>query len=190
MKTHPLVCHFGLGCVALLWSGCTFPSSEPLIPQSQVGVAATLKQGTVVQVASVIIEGDKTNLGTVGGGAIGGAGGAGAAGGRYDAGGILAGAVGAAAGAIVGQAVEERVTREEGQRITLRLDNGDMIELVQSAEDGFFREGDRIDVAVGAGNTRVSMSMGIDLGPSGDPTWYEKERENASNHTPPNVARN
>lgn len=189
MKSLPLVCHVGLGCTALFWSGCTFPSSDPLIPQSQVGVAATLRQGTVVQVASVTIEGDKTNLGTMGGGAIGGAGGAGAAGGRYDTGGILAGAVGAAAGAVIGQAVEERATREEGQRITLRLDNGDMIEVVQSAEDGFFREGDRVDVAVGAGNTRVSMSMGIDMGESGDPIWYERERENASYHAPQRLER-
>ncbi|MDB4385525.1 hypothetical protein N9Z12_05690 [Opitutaceae bacterium] len=31
-----------------------------------------------------------------------------------------------------------------------------------------------VNVAVGAGNTRVSMSMGIDMGESGDPIWYEK----------------
>lgn len=187
MKNIPLVCHVGLGCAVLLWSGCTFPSSEPLIPQSQVGVAATLRQGTVVRVAAVTIEGDKTNLGTMGGGAVGGAGGAAAAGGRYDTGGIIAGAVGAAAGAIVGQAVEEVATREEGQRIMLRMDNGDMIEVVQSAEDGYFREGDRVDVAVGAGNTRVSMSIGIDVGESGDPIWYEKAEESANFHSPEQV---
>jgi outer membrane lipoprotein SlyB len=187
MKNTSLVCHVGLGCAALFWSGCTFPSSEPLIPQSQVGVAATLRQGTVVSVAAVTIEGDKTNLGTMGGGAIGGAGGAGAAGGRYDTGGIIAGAVGAAAGAIVGQAVEEAATREKGQRIMLRMDNGDMIEVVQSAEDGLFREGDRVDVAVGAGNTRVSMSLGIDMGPSGEPIWYEKPGESANFYTPEKV---
>ena len=180
MKHPPLTFHVGLGCAALLWSGCTFPSSEPLIPQSQVGVAATLRQGTVVSVAAVTIEGDKTNLGTIGGGAIGAAG---AAGGRYDTGGIIAGAVGAAAGAVVGQAVEEAATREKGQRIMLRMDNGDMIEVVQSAEEGLFREGDRVDVAVGAGNTRVSMSLGIDMGESGDPIWYEKAEESANYHS-------
>ena len=69
----------------------------------------------------------------------------------------------------------------------LRMDNGDMIEVVQSAEDGLFREGDRVDVAVGAGNTGVSMSLGIDMGPSGEPIWYEKPGESANYYTPEKV---
>lgn len=186
MKILSLACHTGLGCVTLLWIGCTLPSSKPLIPQAQVGVAATLQQGTVIRVEAVMIEGDKSNLGTVGGAAIGGAG---AAGGRYDTAGIIAGAVGAAAGAVVGQAVEEAATRESGQRIMLRLDNGDMIEVVQSAEEGYLREGDRVDVAVGAGNTRVSLSLGIDPTPAGEPAWYENVGDKANYHSSQVVAR-
>ncbi|GAB5560974.1 MAG: glycine zipper 2TM domain-containing protein [Synoicihabitans sp.] len=177
MNTKSLPPLAGVAVLLVFGTGCTMPSSEPLIPQAQVGVAATLKQGTVVSVQPVKIEGNKTNLGTMSGAAIGGAG---ATGGRYDTTGIIAGAVGAAAGAIVGQAVEEVATREDGQRIMLRMDNGDMIEVVQSAEDGYFQEGDRVDVAVGAGNTRVSLSLGIDRTVSGEPAWYEKSGESAN----------
>ncbi len=186
MKISSLFRFFSAAALVILGTGCTMPSSEPLIPQAQVGVAATLTQGTVVSVQSVKIEGKKTNLGTMGGAAVGGAG---AAGGRYDTAGIIAGAVGAAAGAVVGQAVEEVATREDGQRIMLRMDNGDMIEVIQSAEDGYFQEGDRVDVAVGAGNTRVAMSVGIDRMASGEPAWYERSGGSANNYTSKRVAR-
>ncbi len=144
-----------------------------MVPQAQVGVAATVTQGRVISSVPVTIEGDRTNLGTVSGGAIGGAAGSG---GRYDTTGIIAGAVGAAAGAVVGQAVEEAATRKPGQRIMIQLDDGSIVEVVQEAEEGYFREGDRVNVAVGAGNTRVTMSTGIDMSGSegsGEPAWYE-----------------
>ena len=163
--------------LSVLGTGCTVPSSEPMVPQSQVGIAATLKQGIVLRSTPVTIEGDKSSLGTVSGAAIGGASASSVGGGGYGTETIIASAVGAAAGAVLGQTVEEAATRKDGQRITIRMDDGSIVEIVQQAEDGYFQEGDRVDVAVGAGSSRVALSMGIDTTPiaPSEPAWYERE---------------
>ena len=160
----------GLGVMALV-SGCTFPSAGPMIPQSQVGVARTLAMGTIVSSEPVTISGQKTNLGQMGGAGVGGVA---ASGGRYDTGGLVAGAVGAVAGAVVGQAVEEVATRKDGQRLTIRMDDGRMVEIVQNADNGYFREGDRVQVAEGGSESTVSMAIGINPeAPGAKPAWYE-----------------
>ncbi|MCF3649516.1 hypothetical protein [Synoicihabitans lomoniglobus] len=154
------------------FAGCTMPSSTPLVPQAHVGVAAELTTGRVISSEPVTIEGDNSGIGTYGGAGLGGAGGVAAAGG----GGIesiVASAAGAVAGSVIGKAVEERVTREEGQRVTIELSNGKVIEVVQSAKDGYFHEGDRVNVAMGDGVTRVSMAGGIDSYEDRPPAWYE-----------------
>lgn len=159
---------------AVFLVGCTLPSSEPMVPQAQVGVAAEISQGIVITSVPVTIEGDRTGVGSAGGAGVGGAGAVAATGGGGTEA-IIAGAVGAVAGAVVGQAVEERVTRAQGQRVTIRMDDGRIIEVVQEAQEGIFMEGDRVNVAIGAGNTRVSMVTGIDTRSeaSGEPAWYD-----------------
>jgi len=159
---------------SLALTGCTMPSSGPMVPPSQVGVAAEISQGTVIISEPVTIEGDRTGVGSAGGAGVGGAGAVAATGGGGTEA-IIAGAVGAVAGAVVGQAVEERVTRAQGQRVTIRMDDGRIIEVVQEANEGVFMEGDRVNVAIGAGNTRVSMVTGIDTRDesAGQPAWYD-----------------
>jgi outer membrane lipoprotein SlyB len=133
-----------------------------------------MSMGRVVSSQPVGIEGQKSNLGQMGGAGLGGVA---ASQGRYDTGGLVAGAVGAVAGAVLGQAVEEVATRKEGQRIIIQMDDGRMIEIVQEAEDGYFHEGDRVQVAEGGGASSVSMAMGIDTkAPNAEPAWYERDR--------------
>lgn len=165
--------------VALLVSaslvGCVSETAEPMVPRAHVGVAAELSQGVVITSVPVTIEGDNSGVGTMGGAGVGGAGGVAAAGGGGTEA-IVASAVGAVAGAVVGKAVEERVTRKPGQRVTIRMDDGKIIEVVQEAEDGIFLEGDRVNVAVGAGVTRVSMVTGSDTRDElREPAWYERD---------------
>ena len=82
------------------------------------------------------------------------------------------------AGAVIGQAVEEVATRKAGQRVVILMDDGRMIEIVQEAEDGYFREGDRVQVAEGGGESTVSMALGIDPQlPKTEPAWYERDRK-------------
>ena len=155
--------------------GCMAPTTEPMVPRAHVGVAAELRQGTVITSVPVTIEGDNSGIGTMGGAGVGGASGVAAAGGG-GAEAIVASAVGAVAGSIVGKAVEERATRKPGQRVTIRLDDGKIIEIVQAADEGVFLEGDRVNVAVGAGVSRVSMVTGSDTRDEiREPSWYERD---------------
>jgi outer membrane lipoprotein SlyB len=64
--------------------------------------------------------------------------------------------VGAIAGAAAGSAVEEGVTRKQGLEITVRLDNGTLLAVVQEA-DVTFQVGDAVKVLTGSdGTTRVT----------------------------------
>ncbi len=62
----------------------------------------------------------------------------------------LARAGGAVAGAIVGQAVEEAVTRKEGQEMIIKLDSGKSVVITQTSPPGF-RMGERVAVVSGGG---------------------------------------
>ena len=66
------------------------------------------------------------------------------------------GAIGSVAGAVAGQAIERKITEEEGLEITVRLDSSDTIAVVQ-AQDVLFTPGERVRVLFGPdGSARVS----------------------------------
>lgn len=117
----------------------------------------TLDLGTVVGVRSVALEGQKTNLGTIGGAAVGGA--AASPGRDRNAGKLIAQAGAAVVGAVAGQAVEEVATREDAQEITIRLDSGRTVMITQESSNGLFRQGDRVQVAHGPGSALVRIAM-------------------------------
>lgn len=155
MKTTlPLLVLAGGLAVALV--GCTFPSGRRTVPIGQANVLNRVEVGTVTSVRQVNIEGQKTNLGTFGGGIIGGA----AASGGRGVGGAVVQATGAVAGAIAGQAVEEVATRKYAQEITVRLDDGSSVVVTQEAAGGLFQDGDRVRVTNGGGYARVTMLTG------------------------------
>lgn len=134
-----------LACLTLLGTaGCTFPSKSRTVARSQVGVMHNVDLGRVVQVRKVVIDGEKTLLGMSGGAAVGGAAGfpgAGAGTGDY-----VVQAAAAVVGAVAGQAIEEAATRKEGQELTIVLDSGSTVVIIQEADDGLYREGDRVQV--------------------------------------------
>ena len=138
-------------------AGCNFPSSKPIVPANQAGVMHTLDLGTVVAVRSVTLEGNKSNLGTIGGAAVGGA--AASPGRDRNTGKLIAQASAAVVGAVAGQTVEEVATREDAQEITIRLDSGRTVMITQESRNGLFREGDRVQVAHGAGSAIVRIAM-------------------------------
>lgn len=148
-----------LGTIATVFvAGCTFPSSRTTVPRSHVGVMQRLDLGQVVAVREVVIDGEKTYLGIASGGSIGAA--AGYPGGRANTGDYVVQAISATAGAIVGAAVEELATRKLGQEITVQLDTGDTVVIIQEADDGYFQEGDRVQVhsAQGVASVRIAMN--------------------------------
>ena len=106
----------------------------------------------VDSVRTVQIEGTKTPIGTLAGGAVGGIAGSGIGGGSGRAVGAILGAV---AGGLAGSAAEEGITRKDGYEITVRLNNGDLRAVVQEADEQF-RPGDRVRLVSQGGVTRVT----------------------------------
>lgn len=111
--------------------------------------------GHVLSARPVIIEGNKDSaIGSVSGGVIGGIAGNSVGDGR---GRVLATAVGAIVGGIVGQKVEANVSRKQGQEISIRMESGETISVVQEVKDDrFFQAGDRVRLLELNGITRVT----------------------------------
>ncbi len=133
-------------CTVGLLAGCATPNTAGEVYSRRDTLRAMdVRYGEVLVVVPVVIDGRATRLGLVGGGAIGYEIGReiGDGGGRQ-----VAGAVGAVAGAIAGQAIEKKVTEQDGLEITIEMDNGRVIAIVQAATVEFF-EGERVRVLIG-----------------------------------------
>ncbi|MCZ6686416.1 MAG: glycine zipper 2TM domain-containing protein [Gammaproteobacteria bacterium] len=135
-------------CTVGLLAGCATPNTAgEVYSRKDTLRAMDVSYGEVLVVVPVVIDGRATRLGLVGGGAIGYEIGReiGDGGGRQ-----VAGAVGAVAGAVAGQAIEKKITEQDGQEITIEMDNGRVIAIVQAATVEFF-EGERVRVLTGRG---------------------------------------
>jgi len=145
-----------VGSVAL--TGCAYnSSSSDVYTASQAQREETVRMATVESVRGVKISsnnGQPTGLGTIGGGALGGLAAASAIGGGN--GSIIAGIIGGLAGAVAGNAVENSVAMKNGLEITVRLDNGDMRAITQTANGEVFQAGERVRLLSSGGVTRVT----------------------------------
>ena len=133
-------------CVALL-AACA-SHTGPVYKESEAGTAWRAEEGVVASVREVTIEGEATSLGTVGGAAIGYALGRAVGDGS---GSRIAGAVGGVAGAVAGRAVESEAKTRPGLEITVDLDRGETLVVVQPA-DAAFSPGQRVRVLLGSRN--------------------------------------
>ncbi|MFM0326290.1 outer membrane lipoprotein [Caballeronia glebae] len=145
-----------VGSVAL--TGCAYnSSSSDVYTASQAQREETVRLATVESVRGVKISsnnGQPTGLGTIGGGALGGVAAASAIGGGN--GSIIAGIIGGLAGAVAGNAVENSVAMKNGLEITVRLDNGDLRAITQTANGEVFQAGERVRLLSSGGVTRVT----------------------------------
>ena len=143
---HVAVC---LLVLAMLGAGCTNYSGNAY-SGGQVRSAQTVQYGTVVSVQPVTLEEDRPAVvGTVGGGVLGNM----VGGGR---GRTLATIAGAALGAAGGYAGEKALTKQNGLEITVELENGQQLSIVQAA-DQQFSPGERVRVLRGSdGSARVA----------------------------------
>lgn len=149
MNTSP---SFILVMLAALLAGCASSHSGDVYTREQTRQAQTVKMGIVESVRAVKIEGTKSPVGTAAGAVVGGVAGSTVGSGK---GSIIAAVVGAVAGGLAGSAIEEGVTRKDGVEITVKLDSGTMLAIIQEA-DAQFQPGERIRVLEGNGVTRVS----------------------------------
>jgi outer membrane lipoprotein SlyB len=136
------------GCANSSLTGDTYSQSDARKVQQ-------VEYGSVLSVKPVVIEGDREGLvGNLGGTIIGGVAGNSVGGGNGQA---IATAVGAIVGGIIGQTSEEKLTRKQGQEITIKMDTGKTISVVQEVKDkAFFVANDRVKLLKLNGVTRVS----------------------------------
>lgn len=142
-----------LFCAAVL-AGCTGNLSGTTYSRSEARQVQQVEFGVVVSAAPVIIEG-RTNgvVGTGTGAVIGGIAASNIGGGRGQ---DIATVVGAVAGGIAGAKAEEAMTRAQGQEVTVRLETGRIISVVQEVGNGpMFQAGDRVRVLTHGGTARV-----------------------------------
>ena len=150
MGSRPLILLVAAASIAL--AGCATSKSGSVYSREDARREATVRLGVVESVRSVTIEGTKTPIGAVAGGAIGGIGGSAIGSGTASA---VAAVAGAVAGGLIGAAAEEGLTRREGVEITVRLDNGELRAIVQEADE-VFKPGERVRLVSINGQTRVS----------------------------------
>jgi outer membrane lipoprotein SlyB len=136
-----------------LISGCASTSSGSVYSGGQARQEQTVRMGVVESVRQVSIEGSKSGVGTIAGGAIGGVAGSNIGGGsRGSAVGTILGAV---AGGVAGNMIEQGTTKKQGLEITVKLDNGELRAITQEADEAF-RPGERVRLLSGGGVTRVT----------------------------------
>ena len=133
----------------VLLTGCASSNSGDVYSRNQTRITQTVQMGTVQSVRNVQIEGTKSGVGAVGGGVAGGVLGSTIGAGK---GSVLAAVGGAALGAVGGAVAEEQLTKKNGLEITVKLDSGATIAVVQEA-DVMFSVGERVRVLTGSGGT-------------------------------------
>ena len=137
---------------ALAVSGCASTSSGHVYDARQARQEQTVRLGVVESVRTVTIEGSRSPIGAVAGGAVGGVAGSNVGGGR---GSTIGSILGAVAGGVAGSILEERATRKDGLEITVKLDGGELRAITQEADESF-KPGERVRLLSGGGVTRVS----------------------------------
>ena len=143
----PLVTLLSLGMLG----GCASDSAM-VYNQGQVQQAQTVQLGIVTSVQHVTMKGDNNSLLTLGGAALGGiAGSQLGQGNRANAAGAIAGAL---LGGFGADAAQSSLSKKNGLEITVKLDSGRMISIVQAADVPMVT-GQRVRVLSGGGADRV-----------------------------------
>lgn len=137
----------------ILLGGCASSKSGDVYSRDQVRREQTVRMATVESVREVLMEGTRSPVGTVAGAAVGGIAGSTLGGGK---GAAVAAVIGAVAGGLAGSAIEESATRRQAMEITVRMDNGQMIAIVQEGDPREFRHGDRVRILSSYGESRVT----------------------------------
>ncbi len=137
----------------VLLAACASSKSGDVYTRDQARREQTVRMGVVESVREVLMEGTKSPVGTVAGAAVGGIAGSSLGGGK---GAAVAAVLGAVAGGLAGSAIEENVTRRQAMEITVKLDNGRIVAIVQEGDPNLFRPGDRVRLLSDGSETRVT----------------------------------
>ena len=141
--------------VPFILAGCASEKGGDVYTRDQVRQVQNFRVGVVESVHKVRIEGTKSGVGTAAGTIAGGIAGSGASQGKT---GQVAAVLGAVVGGVAGAAAEEAYTRENGVEISIKLEDGSFISVVQAAndkEDEEIKAGDKVRVIESDGVARV-----------------------------------
>ena len=153
---------FSIGVSVVSLTGCGSSSANRgRYPSTSIGVAHSLENGKVIDVHDVVIDGRMTMAGVydgaVGGSVLGGAFVADIGGTHTSA--AVGAAGGAILGAVVGPRIEKAMTSKVAQELTIRMEEGDVIVVVQERRDPEFMIGDTVRVRKNAyDSTRIFHS--------------------------------
>ncbi len=134
-------------------SGCASSTAGNVYSRSDTRQAQVVKFGTVEALQPVRIEGTRSYIGAATGAVLGGIAGSTVGGGAGQKAAVVAGAVG---GGLVGNAAEGALTKADGLEITVRLENGNVMAIVQEQSEQQFQVGQRVRVIQHDGTYRVS----------------------------------
>ena len=141
-----LVCFSLTGCVSGL-EGSSYSRSEARQIQQ-------VEFGAILSTKPVIIEGQRTDWGELSGVIIGGIAGSSVGEGKGQQ---IATTLGAIGGAVAASVVEEKATRVQGLELTVKMDSGKILSIVQEVEEiNQFQKGQRVRVLMQGSLARVS----------------------------------
>ncbi len=138
--------------LCLLVVACSTNPSAKTYTRDQALTVQQVQFGTIMAVQPVQIEGTQSGVGAAAGTVVGGVAGSGIGDGR---GSTIAAVVVGVAGGLLGNKIEQETTKKDGLEMTVQLDNGNVISVVQQAE-GVFRVGDRVRLLTSDGTARIS----------------------------------
>jgi len=146
----------GLLCaLPLLVGGCASNLGGSDYSRTEARRVMTVRFATVESVRMVRLEGTKSPVGSLAGAVAGGVIGS-SLGGRGPTSSAVGAVIGAVAGGVGGSALEEAATRKQGVEVTVQLDQGGYLAIVQEDEGEGFQPGERVRL-VGSGEaTRVT----------------------------------
>ena len=128
--------------MALVMTGCASSLSGDVYSRDQARKLQKVREGKVIMVREVQIEGTKSGIGAIAGGIMGFALGSTIGGGS---GKTVAKAAGTVIGGVAGGVGEKAATRQNGLEITVQLDDGEVVSIVQAA-DREYLVGDEVKV--------------------------------------------
>ena len=149
------------GCAPRSMSGDVYSRERAQRVQS-------IEYGEVIEVRQILIEGTKSGMGTLAGGVLGGALGSGIGRGAGSTIGVVGGAI---VGGLAGSVVEEAATQQPGMEVTIRMDSGRTIALVQGIDPPVFA-GDRVRVLHNPDGSARAILTAEEQEPGGPPQRY------------------
>lgn len=138
--------------VAAMLTGCAQGLGSGSYTREEARREQNVRMGTVESVREVQIEGTRTIIGPAAGAVVGGLAGSTVGGGR---GSDIAAVLGAVVGGVAGQAIEQGATRRTGVEITIKLDSGALLAIVQEADETF-KPGERVRILSDGITSRVT----------------------------------